>query len=433
MVKGIFRILLVVPIFLSGVGSAQEGTKTQLSINGKIVSLALAANEVSELKYWAEVELTYRNVSDLPIIFLRPDPELIESAYGDWEEDGSVSFTVNSRLDIVRFSEIDEPVPPPQITVTLPPGKEFKAHEQVCLYLTPSRPDDIRFKREATRASLSMTLVPWPDYIRVTSRSPSMEDLGSDEVLAFVKNRWQSSGQLAEGEVEVNPIAFELEIPSKKPQLTGLLLRGEVAKLDAPKFDEKSVVLLANLNLTFVNPGTQPVLVLKPEATGYGDYIYSIALTGERLEGGAKDEMLTPSATPNRDRSQEWFDRQAEMRNATSPEEHFWVIQPGASHSFSAEVWLRFDLNHCNSCFPAVLSWPELQNEIPKYRQFWLTLGALIWPWNLETQGDADELAFGHELQDHWSKVGVLETGDRGFIESEPISIKLPGAPGPSR
>ena len=56
MVKGIFRILLVVPIFLSGVASAQEGTKTQLSINGKIVSLALAANEVSELKYWAEVD-----------------------------------------------------------------------------------------------------------------------------------------------------------------------------------------------------------------------------------------------------------------------------------------------------------------------------------------------------------------------------------------
>jgi hypothetical protein len=428
MIKRISKVLLAALMLLPVAVSAEEVAKAPLSIKGKIVSLELAANEISLLKYKTEIELTYRNVGDDPIILFHRDIEITDSANEDWEEDGSVSFTVNPFPDQVLFYEIDEPAPPKNVTVTLPPGKEYKAHEEVYLYLTPSGPDDIRFDRKTIRANLYMTLVPWPQYIRVTSRSPSMEDLDSDEVLAFVKNRWGSFGRLAEGEVEVGPIAFDLEIPSKKPQPTGLVLRGEVAKLDAPKSDENFVEMVAHLNLIFVNTGTRPVLVLKPESTGYEGYVYSIHLSGKPLTGGADNEIQVPSFLPSRDRSQAWFDRQAKMRNAASPDEHFWVIQPGASHSFSAEIWLRFDLKHCNSCFPARLSWPEIQNEIPKYKEFWLTLDALIWPSNMEAKGVPDELAFGHELQDHWFKVGILETGDRGFIKSEPISIKLPSS-----
>jgi hypothetical protein len=429
MIKRIFKILLAALMFLPVVVSAQEVAKAPLATKGKILSLELATNEISLLKYKAEIELTYRNISKDPIIFLRRDPKMVESATADWEEDGGVSFEINSSraFDQVLFDEIDEPVPPSNVTVTLPPGKEYKAHEQVYLYLTRSGPDDIHFERKTIRASLNLTLVPWPD-IRVTSRSHSMEDLDSDEVLAFVKNRWEGSGRLAEGEVKVDPIAFELEIPSRKPQPSGLVLHGEFAKWDAPEIDGTFVRLVAHLNLTFVNTGTRPVLVLRPESTGYQGYVIGTKLKGSPIAGGADNELEDSSFFPSRDRSQIWFDRQAEMRSAASPEEHFWVIQPGASHSFSDEVWLSVYLKHCDGCFPPSLSWPELQNEIPKYRDLWLALRVLIWPSNLETEGDPDELAFGHEIQERWSKVGVLETGDFGIIESEPIPIRLPSS-----
>jgi len=148
-----------------------------------------------------------------------------------------------------------------------------------------------------------------------------------------------------------------------------------------------------------------------------------IATTSENITG---ENLWDWAAWPSNYRNKVWEDRQASIQKSTAPEEYFWIIQPGQSHAFSVEDTLRFDMNHCQGCFPDQLSWSELQKKRKEYDQLWLVIQIEIWPFNLETIPHPDNPVLGREMRARWSKIGILELGKDGILTSERIPVKLP-------
>jgi hypothetical protein len=202
------------------------------------------------------------------------------------------------------------------------------------------------------------------------------------------------------------------------------VLRGKLLGWGSPPDKSDDIQFQADLELELKNTGTKPVLVLKPECTGYGDYVLGSVrlLTAPNAE--EENNVLTEwAAWYSRDGSEKWQTMREEMDQATSPEEHFWLIEPGASRAFRSYALLRFDdIQIIGKRTPREV-WPE----VPKQKQLWIAVQIQIWPGNLETlSGGADNSEFGRKLRDRWSKVGTIELGKDGLLESEPIPIQFP-------
>jgi hypothetical protein len=235
-----------------------------------------------------------------------------------------------------------------------------------------------------------------------------------------VKARWEASGDLAPPELETEPIQVRLPIPLTFPKPSRLALRGKVRGWGLEQPEGGGEWLRANLDLELVNLGSRPVLVLKAECTGYGEYVLgSTKLLDDQNAGRVLADW---SAWYSRDTSQMWQDMRKEMENTGSPEEHFWVIQPGASRTFESTA--RVPVDECTACFPP----RPRPAELWKHPNLWMVVQISIWPGNLEPKG-GDNPEFGRMLRERWSKVGVLELGEEGILESQPIPVKLPERP----
>jgi hypothetical protein len=407
---------------------AQEPTQLPLAVRVKLVSLDLESNESWLLKYQATVELRYTNLIDRPVIFLRNELDVMHEAYAEWGEDGKVSFSAEEYPPDVLYQQIDAPEPPPDHAVILKPGGEYTVRVKVPLNLRRTGLNDIHFQPKSLHASLHLTLEPWSSILG-TSKFPEVEDLGPHELLAFVKTRWVATGEIVDTEFDAEPIEFDLPIPAAVPQSSGLVLRGKLVGWEKPEDGDGFIDLVADLELEFLNTGTTPVLVLKPEYTGYGDYVLgSIDLQGAPVKGGIRETIFNSAAWYSRDTSEKWQQMHSSMESATSPEEHFWIIQPSSSRFFRHAAGLRIDKAK-NSSFPPQDPWPVVKKKLQTYEQLWFVVQIQIWPHNLETGYDPDIPTLGRELRQHWSKVGVLELGEDGIFESERIPIKAPTGP----
>jgi len=405
---------------------SQAATAPPLVISGKVLSIDVESNESWRLKCQANVELHYRNAGDRPIIFIRRSPVLMQEADVHWNDDGTALFSSSQLFDEVVYSTIDAPIPSASETVTVPPKGEYLVQTRVALNLIRSETNNKHLTSKSLRASLELTLTPWPRLF-ATSKSPDVEYLDPDELYALLKARWVATGDLAPVEVAAEPIQFDLPLPARTFEKSGLVLRGKVTGWTSPPEKSVYVEFQANLELEIKNTGPEPVLVLKPECTGYGDYLLgSVQLLSAPDTKGAGNLLNDWTAWPSLDRSQKWQAMRDEMDQATSPEEHFWLIQPGESRVFPSWALMQFDdIRTIGRSSPQEI-WPEIK----KQKQLWLAVQIDIWPNNLETvSGGADNPEFGRKLRDRWSSAGVLELGKDGLIESEPFPIELPSAP----
>jgi hypothetical protein len=418
--------LIAIAAFAPSWVHAQEAPAPPIVVTGKVLSIKVESNETYRLRYQAGIELCYRNVSDRPVIFARRDPLWIEDADVDWKDDGSAVFLTSQTSDPVIYQAIDQQAPPASETVTLPPKGEYRIRTKVALHLPRNEQNVEHMRSKTLPASIELTLTTWP-RIYANSKSPAVEDLGPDELIAFLKARWATYGDLAPAEIEAQPIQFDLPIPAKTPQASGLVLRGKVTGWEAPPEKSKSIEFNAKLQLELKNTGKKAILVLKPECTGYGDYVLGSVLLLSAPDAKDAGNVLTDfTAWYSRDKSDKWKVLRDEMDHAASPEQHFWLIPPGASRVFQSSVFLRFDRTRRTDIFPPQEPWPEIE----KHKQLWLAVSIQIWPGNLEPKYDGiDNPEFGRKLRSRWAKTGLLDLGEDGILNSEPFPIVLPIAP----
>lgn len=402
---------------------AQEASSPHLIVRGKVISVEVESNESWRLRYQANIELHYINIGNFPVIFARQDPMHFLDSNLEWDKNGSALFSTEESQTEIPSDAIDEPLPPTKAAVTLRPKGEYRIRTKAALNLDRFGPDDERIRSGLLHARLLLNLTPWP-RIFVTSKSPEFEGSGPDEVNALLKARWATIGDLALDTLEAEPIEFDLPIPTRAPETSGLVLRGKVTGLDSQPETSDQVEFRANLELELKNAGPRPILVLKPECMEYGAYLMGTVQLLTSPDTHTRDnELVDWSAWPSIDRSPRWQTMREEMDRATSPEDNFWLIQPGTSRVFQTSARLWFDRTRQTARFPPQTPW----SEVKEHKPLWLAVKIEIWPNNLEIYpGGIDNPEFGRKLRDRWSKLGQLELGEGGIIVSEPMPIELP-------
>ena len=295
--------LIAIAAFAPSWVHAQEAPAPPIVVTGKVLSIKVESNETYRLRYQAGIELCYRNVSDRPVIFARRDPLWIEDADVDWKDDGSAVFLTSQTSDPVIYQAIDQQAPPASETVTLPPKGEYRIRTKVALHLPRNEQNVEHMRSKTLPASIELTLTTWP-RIYANSKSPAVEDLGPDELIAFLKARWATYGDLAPAEIEsaahpVRPANSGQNTPSKRPCPSG-----KVTGWEAPPEKSKSIEFNAKLQLELKNTGKKAILVLKPECTGYGDYVLGSVLLLSAPDAKDAGNVLTDfTAWYSRDKS----------------------------------------------------------------------------------------------------------------------------------
>jgi hypothetical protein len=199
--------LLAIIAATPGWTCALETAGPGLIVSGKVISIEEESNESWRLKYQASIEIHYVNVSGIPIILAKNDQMYLSDAYAEWDDAGGAIFSSRETADELLYQRIDEPAPPPDATVTLPPKGEYVVRTKVVLDLSRSAPDDEHLRSKSLPASLRLTLNPWHE-INANSKSPQVEDMRADELRAYLEARWAAFGHIAPEEVDSEPIQF---------------------------------------------------------------------------------------------------------------------------------------------------------------------------------------------------------------------------------
>ncbi len=412
----------------SSIACAQQSSRSPIVVRGKVLSLQMESNESYRLKYNADIELRFINVSDHSVIIKKRDPVWMSSEYDRWYEDGELTFR-RSELDWgFRYSEINHSAPPADRFAVLYPGDAYIAHSTIPLEFNRDKSinaGDYAYPK-SLHTTLELTLTSWvPVYLTRTEEDEMDEVPNDQEIFEYFKNKWAAHGELLAGEIESEPIGIQLPPEPPAPEPTGLVLRGSVTSVGPKQESKDDVTFDVGLHLEFVNGGKKPIIILKPEATGYGHYgVFAVATPSPSYQGATR-YLQSNSAGPSCAGSAPEYDSaRTAMDQPKPPEDRFWMIKPGESIAFPSNVQLRMHRTRTSRDAEGDITWPD----IAEIRDFRMEVTLRIWPttWIEPSCGGSDNPVFGRKLRDQWSGFGTLELGEMGAISSEPIPLTLP-------
>ncbi|MFL6333090.1 MAG: hypothetical protein ACJ754_07065 [Pyrinomonadaceae bacterium] len=176
-----------------------------------------------------------------------------------------------------------------------------------------------------------------------------------------------------------------------------------------------------DLSLDFVNTGSRPVIILRPEIRDVPGVFWAgwVSLSWTREDSETEKFIYAHSRWPSfRGKAEELAGR---LDEAAPPDELTRVIRPDETWTWRTQV--RFDIpgRAEHTGWGVNLGWDAVGGG---GRPVWLRVGVGMWPFGLEMVRGGPL----SELQRRWQGVGLLWVGGEGIhhvMMSEPIILRL--------
>src|SRR5215472_4511305 len=166
-----FKVLAVsmwaaLVLVLPAGGMQEANVESPLLVRGKLISMELQSNEAWRVKYQARFELQLVNGSPRNVIVVRRDPVRVNYTSPRWTPQGELIFEAEEAIaSNQRRSSLDHAVPPAAFAAVLKPGEALTTSAVLPLEFyrsTRAEPLDTPFYPKSGRATLELTLKPWP-------------------------------------------------------------------------------------------------------------------------------------------------------------------------------------------------------------------------------------------------------------------------------
>ncbi|MGA2263218.1 MAG: hypothetical protein ABSH28_17515 [Acidobacteriota bacterium] len=197
-----------------------------------------------------------------------------------------------------------------------------------------------------------------------------------------------------------------------------LVVRGAVQNIEMIPGGEHYVDIRVDLELTFTNTGSTPLIILKP-GNGLPAQMYcqggqALALTKVHAQRG--EFIWNDQAWPSVDTSPVFRQISERLDQKEPPAEFTLTLNPQSPWKWRTLITIRFYTQTNSCCSAHDLGW-EVISKIDA--PLWLRLYFGTWPVNLER---ADP-GIRKRLQRRWKSMGSLFASD--VLVTEPIEVRL--------
>ena len=196
-----------------------------------------------------------------------------------------------------------------------------------------------------------------------------------------------------------------------------LKLEGEIIELRLLNEDGSSIRFSVKLKLTFVNEGTEPVILLKQNFE-----VGAEMLARSREDAQAGKYLYTSSHWPSISNASAWINWRRQLDTQTPLPDKTAVLRPGESLAIDAQTAINIEKrgNFDRTSKP----WEEIK-QTPS---LCLQVEVKTWPVNLEPNHDPENLELGQRLRQRWAAYGSLQLE---HLRSDPIALTFPSHSSP--
>ena len=211
-------------------------------------------------------------------------------------------------------------------------------------------------------------------------------------------------------------IAFVQEV-SAQSEAHGLELRGTVMRTSRVRPTPRYVEIKIDLNLSFINSGTEPIIILRPwDDGGFWHGASSLARTID--DAKANRSYFSDSAWKSVSGSGEYRKLANDLDQPLPPTSLTMILKTGESWNWQTSVTLRFQDTPKSYKVP----WEEMKSLMSP---LWLRVSFEMWPFNVESF----KPKLAAKLQKRWRRFGYLWIGASSGrmhlarLTSEPIEL----------
>jgi hypothetical protein len=211
-------------------------------------------------------------------------------------------------------------------------------------------------------------------------------------------------------------LASVLEI-SAQTETHGLVLRGIVTHTSRVRPMPRYLDVKINLNLTFMNTGAEPIILLRPWQDG-GFWHGASSLARSIDDANANRRYFSDSAWASNSLDDGYRKLANDLDQPSPPSSFTMILKSGESWNWQTTVTLRFEDNPKSYNVP----WEEMKNLASP---LWLRVSFEMWPFNVEHF----KPNLAAKLQKLWRRFGYLWIGDSfgrihlARLTSEPIEL----------
>lgn len=200
---------------------------------------------------------------------------------------------------------------------------------------------------------------------------------------------------------------------------TVLKLQAHVVEFRLLEEDRNMIRFGLKLRLTFVNGGSESVILLKQN---FGVGAEMLARSCEDAKEGKY--LYTSTHWPSVSRALEWANWRRQIDTRIPSPSLLSVLGPG--NSLSVDVQTAINIEKGGNFDRTNKTW----DEIKRSATIWLQVEIQTWPTNLEPNHDPENLELGQSLRKRWMSYGKLYL-ER--LRSEPIQLQFPSPSSPGK